>query len=87
MSKLEAYKREQTKFWDDTRAKWRAEAKKSFKPKHRSLVAVAVDRTIRKKDRKRFAEFLETTGAGDHPDFIRLVVRLGQALEAEAAKK
>lgn len=87
MSKLADYKQEQARYWAETRAKWQKEAKKRFGPKRQNLVALAIERTLPKKNMMRFKEFLEMTGAGDHPDFIRLLARLGEALEAEAAKK
>lgn len=79
------YEREKLLEWAKTREKWREEVlKRGFGPKERRLASLAITQLVPKRERRRFRDFLETTGAGDHPAFVAFVLKVGQFLEEAA---
>lgn len=77
---------EQQRAFDKTRARWReevmADATIGGMKFRTAMLAIAQvsDTFVSPRQRKKFDNFLRDTGAGDHPEMLRLFYRIGQAM-------
>jgi len=77
----------QMKVWNETRKAWRNEVMSdeqiggSGYQTAMSTVAKMRDLFVPEAERKSFDDFLKTTGAGDHPAFLKMLHRAGQHFE------
>lgn len=78
---------EQVKVWNDTRKQWRDEVLADPQlggSGHQTAMGVIArmrDLGVPESERESFNTFLKTTGAGDHPAFLRMMHRFGRIFD------
>lgn len=66
--------------WQKRRAAWRKESTKLLGEHGLTRAALVRDHLVTPKDRPAFDKFLSETGAGDHPQMLKLFLAMADAL-------
>lgn len=82
------FERQQAHLWFKTREKWREQVlAEGFGRREERLALLAMETFVPPSKRKRFRKFVDNTGAGDNPAYVRFMIAVGEYLDQGMAGK